>query len=219
MSKSDAPRVGVFGASGSGKSTWAQRYIKQRKRVVVFDPQGEFYNPNTRAATGVQTVVHSLNEVNNAMIANYHGFKVAYVPPSGAEEEYLSRLSFLVQKCQQPYFGDPPDAQYATLMVEEMSLSFINGRDERCPGFKHLCNMGRHYWIELVGVSQRFAQVSTTFRGNLSDTIVFRQNGGPDIAAALYWVGKANKDSLARLGKLEFLHVKQGEVTPGKISF
>ena len=35
-------RVGVWGASGSGKSSYVKRQLAKRKRVVIFDPQGEY---------------------------------------------------------------------------------------------------------------------------------------------------------------------------------
>jgi len=35
-------RVGVWGATGSGKSSYVKRQLAKRKRVVIFDPQGEY---------------------------------------------------------------------------------------------------------------------------------------------------------------------------------
>ena len=67
-------RVGVWGASGSGKSSYVKRQLAKRNRVVIFDPQGEY------DATQAQSV----EAVRLEMMRNWSGFRIAYRPPPGA---------------------------------------------------------------------------------------------------------------------------------------
>ena len=63
-----------------------------------------------------------------------------------------------------------------TLVVEEMNLSFpVAGGVHKCTGFAEICSRGRHYGIDVIGASQRIAEVDTRFRGNCTESVVLRQ--------------------------------------------
>lgn len=210
MSASNAGRIGVWGASGSGKSSYVKRKMKDMTRLVVFDPLDE-YGPLCKVK------VRSLEEVRKAMRANWHGFKIAYVPPAGKEPAALSGLSRLLIKAQGPYKEKGKGAG-VTLIVEEMNLSFpVHGGEAKAAGFAEICSRGRHYGIEVYGLSQRIAEVSTRFRGNCTETVILRQQGPRDLAAAIDAIG-GHKADIAGLRNLDYLHERQGEVTKGKIS-
>ena len=61
----------------------------------------------------------------------------------------------------------------------------VAGGAEKSPGFAEMCSRGRHYGLDMIGVSQRIAEVSTRFRGNCSETVVFRQKGPRDNKATV----------------------------------
>lgn len=214
---SNAGRIGVWGASGSGKSSYVKKLIKARKRLVIFDPLEE-YGPELRIRSVVHSARDSLDQVRQAMVDDWQGFRVAYVPPSDKEPAALSALCKLLMAAQQP-FKDGKSKAGLTLVVEEMNLSFpVSGGAQKCPGFANVCSRGRHYGIEVIGVSQRIAEVATRFRNNCTETVVLRQKGPRDLDAAAAEIG-GDRAAVARLKNLDYLHERHGNVTPGTITF
>jgi len=222
MSASNAGRIGVWGASGSGKSTVVKRKIKTLKRLVIFDPLDEYSAlPRVKRVTTV-------DQVRQAMLANWTGFRVAYVPPAGKEPRTLSQLCKLLMQAQAGFKaagrGHARGAgavmpQGITLVIEEMNLSFpVAGGAEKSRGFAEVCSRGRHYGIEVYGLSQRIAEVSTRFRGNCTETIVLRQQGPRDVLAAAHALG-INTGQVQKLKNLEYLHECNGKITAGQIKF
>jgi len=116
-------------------------------------------------------------------------------------------------------FKERGKGQGITLVVEEMNLSFpVHGGEAKARGFAEVCSRGRHYGIEVFGLSQRIAEVSTRFRGNCTETVVLRQQGPRDLSAAVDALG-GHKAQIAALRNLDYLHERQGEVKSGKIKF
>jgi DNA helicase HerA-like ATPase len=213
MSASNAGRIGIWGASGSGKSSLAKRMLKGRGRVVVFDPLDEY------AAQGMKAVRRGQDMVAG-IAANWRGFRLAYVPRAGREAAHLSQMSFTLMKVQAAYkaSGGRKGAPLV-LVVEEMNLPFpVHGGAEKCPGFAEICSRGRHYGIEVIGLSQRIAEVATRFRGNCTETYVLRQQGPRDVAAAADALG-IDKGRVQGLRNLDWLHNKAGEIRAGKVTF
>lgn len=210
MSASNAGRIGIWGASGSGKSAYVKRRIKGLQRVIVFDPNREYAAEKMVECTTVE-------DVRLAMRAKWKTFRIAYVPPPGKEPRALSQLCRFLIKAQEPFKSGK--CGLCTLVVEEMNLSFpVHGGDAKSPGFAEVCSRGRHSGIEVLGLSQRIAEVSTRFRGNCTETVVLRQQGARDVAAAAETIG-VDKARVSGIAKLEYLHEVDGVVTPGKISF
>lgn len=207
---SNAFRIGVWGASGSGKSSYVKQRLKDHKRLIVFDPLDE-YGPLCNVT------VHSLDDVRKYIIPNYRSFKIAYVPPAGKEAAALSRLSKLAMKAQEGFKASGKGMDL-TMIVEEMNLSFpVHGGAAKCPGFAEVCSRGRHYGLNVYGLSQRLAEVETRFRGNCTKSIILRQQGPNDVKAAMD-VSGVDKTAITNLKNLEFLEVDSGEVKKSKIS-
>ena len=212
MSASNAGRIGVWGASGSGKSTYVKRKIASIKRLVIFDPLDEY-----STLAGVKRVT-SVDQVRQAMLADWTGFRVAYVPPSGKEPRALSQLCKLLMQAQEGFKAAGKGAGI-TLVIEEMNLSFpVKGGEAQSRGFAEVCSRGRHYGIEVYGLSQRIAEVSTRFRGNCTETIALRQQGPRDVQAASDALG-VDRGRVQALKNLDYLHAQNGEITAGKIRF
>ncbi|PIE10514.1 MAG: hypothetical protein CSA72_08385 [Rhodobacterales bacterium] len=226
---SNAARIGVWGASGSGKSSYVKKEIRRTRRLVVFDPLDE-YAPLMRAPANVNgpptanvnappipASTNDLDAVRLAMRNDWAGFRVAYVPQSGKEPLALSALCRLLMRAQQP-FKDGKSNLGLTLVVEEMNLPFpVHGGAQKCPGFAEICSRGRHYGITVYGLSQRIAEVSTRFRGNCTETVVLRQQGPRDIAAAMDATG-ASKAQITGLKNLHYIHAANGNLRGGKIN-
>lgn len=205
--KSNAGRKGIWGASGSGKSAFTKREIKQKRRVVIFDPLDEYGGQSVRDLDGVRL----------GMRKKWSNFKVSYVPRPGAEPKSLSALCKLLMMAQQP-FKDTGQGDLITLVVEEMNLAFpVAGGAAKCPGFAEICSRGRHFGIEVYGISQRIAEVDTRFRGNCTETVVFRQKGPRDKQAAAAELGVSTSELPTE--NLVYLHERAGQIERGKITF
>jgi len=208
--QSQAGRIGIWGASGSGKSHYTKKRFKSAKRVIVFDTMREY------GAEGFETVGPELDAVRRAIVSNPRGFRIAYAPPPGPRNRSLNALSFAIRKMQEAYAEGRGGAP-VTFIVDELRLAFpVNGGAEKCPEFSELCSTGRHYGITLVGTSQRIAEVSTNFRGNCSETVIFEQKGPRDVKAAALELGlmRGGDELVAELAKQKFhhLHAANGSV-------
>lgn len=206
-----APKIGVWGASGSGKSSWVKKTIATKRRVVVFDPLGE-YEGFVRVATA--------DQVRQAMRADWKGFRVALTPNrAGNEARRLSKLCEALHEAQKPYretkgkTGAP-----IILVVEEMNLCFpVHGGETKSPWFAELCSRGRHSGVPIIGVSQGLAEVSTRFRRNCEKSVVFRQNGDADQKAAAAVIGCKISDLPKE--NLEYVSQQGGKIERGKLTF
>lgn len=196
----DARRVGIFGASGSGKTTKALDIVKNCRRLIVVDVLDDFVGKFKRFT--------DLSELKRYCIYNYiKGFRVSYVPPYGAEIRALDELSSFIRNLQAGYKNNKHSAK-VTLFVDELNRLFPLGytRERPLNGFGFLCNQGRHYGVNLVGVSQRVSQVDMPFRSNLSDVYFFRMADFNDIKAAVSIVGSQNRQRILDLQNYKYIY-------------
>lgn len=202
----DSRRIGIFGASGSGKTTKALDLIKQCNRLVVFDVLDDFVGTFRRFT--------SLDKLKVFLIENYaKGFRVCYVPPYGSECRALSELSEFIKNIQ---FGYKIGQHHAkiTLFVDELDRSFPLGYTRAKPAnwFGYLCNRGRHYGINIVGVSQRVSLVDMPFRANLSDLYVFRLADFNDVKAACAMLGSQYRGRVLALPNYSYIYKNESGV-------
>lgn len=209
-----AERIGVYGASGFGKSTLVRALIADRPRVVIFDPLGEYERKR-----GVVTVRPSADEIElkKALAKRWKGkFRIAYQPAAHDEPRALHRLSLVLKAAQRPYF-DGRDPRPLTLVVEEMNLAFpVAALPRELGGFADLCSRGRHYGIEIFGVTQRLAEVAARWRGNTGIAYLMNPGQNPrDIQAAVALAGQAWKQPIQTLERGAYLKVEPGRITRG----
>ena len=196
-----ADRIGIFGASGSGKTSVLYHELHRSKvaRIVLVDPTAE-----ARDWKGFRTVL-DLRALKSAVKSSPARYRLAIAPPAGQEADLLSDLARFLIDCQASY---KTHGQKLILAVDELNLAFpLHGAETRCPGFAELCSRGRRRGIELIAVSQRVAEVSQRFRGNLSGAVVLRQMGRSNIDAGadLIGVDPAQVRGLAQFDGLTFL--------------
>ncbi len=204
-------RIGIYGASGSGKSTKAKELLKARDRVVIFDPMAEYGGRG--GAVSVHTMPQLVKELKNRWRT---GFRLAFVPPAQGELAALHELSLLLKRIQSGYATGASKTEI-TLLVEELNLGYPNMMlppDRN--GFGELCSRGRHYGIEIIGITQRPAEVSTRWRGNTSESYWFRQADYRDLQTAGAMLGPQAKVTLKALPTHHYLHFALGVITPGK---
>lgn len=206
----DARRIGVYGASGSGKSTRVKDLMRGAERVVVFDPMDEYASHRFARCTSLARVLAGMKR------GWAGGFRIAYVPPSNREAEALHKLALLLMQAQAPY-RDERDARKIVLVVEELNLSFpVAALPRDIYGMGELCSRGRHYGIEVIGVTQRLAEVNTRFRGNTSEAYFFRQSDHVDVQAVGRMLGPQWAKHVQELQDHHYLRRVGGQITDGK---
>lgn len=209
----DAKIIGIWGGRGSGKSTRAKSMTRDCRRVIVVDPLADWGGRGSGFVT-----VDSLPKLYKHLRDNWgRGFRVVYLIGQGNPVAELAALSKALFVIQRPY-KDGKDARKITLVVDEMSISVPNRQligDER--QFLNLCNLGRHWGVEIIGISQRMAQVHMDFRGNTSEDYYFRLGDAVDSGRALQRIGREHKAALASLKTHEYLFFASGQgVIKGK---
>tara|TARA_R110002124_G_scaffold14054_4_gene63237 strand:+ start:1089 stop:1748 length:660 start_codon:yes stop_codon:yes gene_type:complete len=209
----DAERIGVWGASGSGKSTRVKELLKGNKRCIVIDPQGDWARDSSFRSYKTQQGLFK------AMKSSWKaGFRL--VLEVDEEKDHLpdvlqsmARAMFIVQR---PY-NEGKDKRQITLVIDEMADMFPNRTlSAEQQSFTKLCRKGRHYGVNIIGASQRLAEVHTSFRGNQSRAYYFRQAEAVDVQRALQSLGTEHKPALLGLADHEYLLKEGGRVTKGK---
>lgn len=196
-----AQRLGIFGASGCGKTTKARELTSSLNRVIYFDPLGEWAQEK-----GVKGFV-SLEKMKQALRRNFaQGFKYAFIPNFGEEEAQLQDLSYFLVFLQSGYSSFQHRAQL-TLAVDELDTSFPTGsmQKNRKNGFGFLCCRGRHYGINLIGISQRMHLVDNVFRANCSGIYLFRHAEPADIDIGLKIIGTEYRDTFRKLANYQYI--------------
>ena len=186
-----------------------KRLIRAASTVVVFDPQGEYGRVLDRAPVStVEAVVDRLRRE----WPKRQG-RVVFIPRAGVEAEELSRLSKALKQIQDL----TGRKRVVTLLVEELNLSFpVTALKAEINGFAELCSRGRHYKIDLIGISQRPAEVSTRFRGNESERYIFPLADPRDLATASAMLGGQHKEALRTLKVHQYLRWRDGAISTGK---
>ena len=205
---SQAQRVGIFGASGCGKTTKARQLTAGLNRIIYFDPLAELIN--SANAKGF----YDIEKLKKALLKDFSkGFKFVFVPTFGREIKQLNDLCYFLLELQTGYKNGWHKAQ-VTLFVDELDIAFPSGITQKDAqnGFAYLCRRGRHYGINLIGISQRAHQVDICFRGNCSGVYWFRHAEPSDIDVAIKSLGKQYKETLQNLSNFQYIY-KAGATT------
>lgn len=199
MMVKNAGRVMVCGRSGSGKSTWTKARLARFGRVVVLDPMDEY------AALGFRRV-RTLRALLAGIKAGWAGgFRLAYVPAFGTDAQALHELSHLLLKVQAPYKAARESRKLA-LVVDELADGFPTGAPAQgLDGFSRVARQGRHYGIEVVGITQRPSGVDPVFRGNCDTRVFFSLTEAIDLDAVARMIGRDHARTVGRLAPHEYL--------------
>lgn len=200
-----AQRLGIFGASGCGKTTKARELIRNLNRVIFFEPLADDLRRLVEK-DGFKAVA-GLPELFRKVRADFSkGFKLAYYPAAGDEVRELSQLSDFLMNIQSGY-GFRHSAQI-TLVVDELDLGFPTGESLKNPrnGFKNLCCRGRHTGIHVVGLSQRMHLVDNVFRANCSGIYLYRHSEPADIDVGLKIIGREYRDKFRGLDNFQYIY-------------
>ncbi len=207
----DARLVAVYGRRGSGKSTRVKALTRACRRLIVFDPRDEY---------AIDAGLARFDRLRAMFLAIKRrwssGFRLAFVPEAGREPEQLHDLVTALWRAQRPY-EQGRDGRKITLVVEEMDLSYpVRFLPASMQGMTRVCNQGRHVGIDVIGVTQRPAQISATFRGNISEAYIFPLARADDRREILGMIGQEYAEQLRRLPDHHYLRYENGTVTTGK---
>ncbi len=171
--------------------------MRELRRIVIFDALGDFQGK----------VFHDLSKLEKAISSHFTDFTFIFVPKYGYEVQQLDKISYMLARLQSGYKAGQHSAKM-TLLVDELDLSFPTGIKIKQPdhGFGFLCCRGRHFGINIIGITQRTAMVDTSFRGNLSDMYVFRQSEPIDINKSCEILGRDYRPALQDLCDFEYIY-------------
>lgn len=210
MQTKNAKITGLWGGRGSGKSTRAKELIADINRLIVIDPIGDWGKER-----GFMSFTN-LNSLYRAIKRDWNrGFKFVLITPRGSNpESTLNSLSDGIFLMQEPYKMGR-DKRELTLVVEEMALTYPEktlSKDNR--NFLELVNLGRHSGVNIIGISQRMAEVKKGFISNCAEHYFFRMGSHVDYAAVGQIIGRQEVDKLKKLDDHHSLHFSRGVITP-----
>jgi DNA helicase HerA-like ATPase len=207
LPRPDPERIGIWGASGQGKSTFVKALVRDRRRLVVFDPMGEHKT----------TIIEARADLIAALRRSWsRGFRLSYKPAFSADPVIeVNWLASALVRLQEPYRAGAGAG--LTFVVEELANCAPNARALVATGsLAGLAARGRHYGITLIGTSQRLAEVSTTFRGNTSVDVFFAQSDDTDYQAIRRKIGREGEARVRRLAPHHYVMRRSGRLIEGR---
>ena len=154
---SQAKIICIFGKRGSGKTTLAWRLLHGKRRVILFDPLGQY--EGDASPQGRKWFV-SLYELRQHVQARDTFFAV--YRPTRARESFplLSRIACKVGKL--------------CLVAEEISWAISPAKMNT--EIENLIRYGRHRDVELIGISRRPSEVNRDLTANADEIYIFRMH-------------------------------------------
>ena len=217
--KNQGERYGLFGASGTGKTTKARELIRNCKRLVIFDSVKNEWAQNCKSWLGRDAVVASTIADFLAILRKkwQKTFRIVFVPRFGHESDdlhYIANMLFDMQKGYNVVHGAK-----ITLFVDEAQEGAPAGLKQKCPthGALKLATMGRGRGINFIVASQRIKSVDINIRSNMTGLYIFRLSDLADIQEARrLLLGKGDAGSIANFsfyfkdenGKITFFEKK-----------
>jgi hypothetical protein len=143
--------IGAFyGASGSGKSYEIKRSIKKDKRVLIYDPEGEYQDENC-------VVIRSCVElVKFVKLKHLKNFRVAFEPKSRADFLVFCKIAFA--ECHADY--------PLTIVIDE--LGGVTSIAKAPPPWHTILTRARKYGAKICAGTQSPAEADKTLLRNRS---------------------------------------------------
>ncbi len=220
----DYQRIGLFGRSKSGKSTMMDRILRGKRRAILFDHLDERAENAQREG---YTEIRSMDELQDRVDRDYAtGFRFWFHPHYKDNlPVHLSNLSdyLLDIQTQEAELRGKENRPGIWFAVDELKRSAPNqimkkGEDN----FSLMCSEGRHKGIHLVGATQRIAEVTTKFRGQLEKRYFFSQGESADLETIKLIGGLDGKqlaEEVRKLKPLEYVRMENAQYSRGKLVF
>ena len=177
MSKEALIKI-VFGKRGSGKTIKACNLTRHCNRVLYYDTLGHDYNDGV--------VIYSLDELRRFWLNVYQSdFRIVFITTK--HENDFSQVCQQVASCRN-----------MTFVVEELDLFFLGGRC--CQELNDLTFRGRHYDVELVGITQRPKGFGRGLTSQAKEFYVFSTHEPDDVK---YFKDRLGGEVAEQIQKLE----------------
>lgn len=177
MSSRDGKRMGILGKSGSGKTFFAQRCIRENNRLVILDPKhsGSWKayakDNNIYVANGLADLVDVISDNRDGT------FRILYCPNPETRFLELHGISEVLERLQRKYMNMEADDKVTLLIDELHMLNPLHDNYKNGNGFLRLVTMGREYGINIIGITQRPQNISMDFRDNVDRVCGFKVAG------------------------------------------
>jgi hypothetical protein len=179
-------RIGVVvGKTGYGKSYLSKQAIPKGWRVVIFDCLAEYNFPNFQIITSLRQFRAVLKDCQ----FRYKPLRVTLRLGSIDAYDFALSMVYIV--------GD------ILVVVEEIS-NFSNAH-KTTPTLESIIRFGRHKSVSILGITQRFSDLSLLLRNNLDMVVAFNLSMPTDLdyLASIDWIGEAAYD-LPKLDKRQY---------------
>lgn len=183
----DGQRYGIFGASGTGKTTKARELIRNCKRLIVFDSLKREWTTEGKAWLPNFTLAKNTGELLKAIRKRWtKGFQIVYCPECWKEVEELDKVCRMIWNIQANSGYGINHTAKITLFIDEAQECAPSGlaRDYPKHGALLLSKMGRAKGINMLVASQRIKTVDIAIRSNLTGIYIFRLAELSDIIEA-----------------------------------
>jgi len=189
----------VVGQSGSGKSSFVDRYLKSLYRFILFDTAVEY--------EGYETFRDDLQGLYTYVDKNAGGsFKAVYqnVHDDALESfEFCCNLALAVE-----------DVHF---IVEEVDV-FADNRKPLPDAFKTMLKLGRHSGVSMILISQRPALMHTLIRSQSRHFVCFQMVDRNDIEYFRPFFGDT-VDEFRKMPSLHFWRWDHGKVSQGALAY
>ena len=171
----------VSGQRGSGKTYWVKRYLDGLPRSLLYDTLGEYEGPR-------YLEIEDLLEVCQGAEAGF--FEAVFDPTDNEDFPYFCRIALAVGNIY--------------VIIEEIDL-FTTPYNTPLE-LQRLIKYGRHYGVNIVGVSRRPSEVSRLFTSQATRFVTFLQREPRDVAYFRSILGPW-ADAIPELGEHSYLDV------------
>ncbi|CAK1845868.1 hypothetical protein CWN94_11660 [Vibrio splendidus] len=190
----------VIGASGSGKSYYVKRIVERFKRVIIWDPDGEYGD-----ISGIVTA----STTSNLIEAIEGGDAVVRFVPRSMDTKIL-------EKCFE--FVSLAAFCYGNCLFVAEEIADVTTPSKALNGWGTVLRRGRKRGVTVIAVSQRPAEADKTVFTQARIIRTGRLDGEGDIQRVASNM-RIPSDLVGQLGKLEFFELDRnsGQLKAGKM--
>lgn len=203
METVDGRLVVIAGASRTGKTAFTVQQVKDRKRIIAWDPEDQFSTmPGWKRITTRRELFRAIESPNAAKLAYVAGGNIA------EEFDFWAASAFFWGR----YYGG------CVAIAEE--LADVTTPSKAPGNWGILLRRGLKRGITIFAISQRWSEADKTAFGNASEYVCFRLSSGMDVD----YMAKRTRiksEQIAALQNLQYVRMdaQTGEISAGKLNF
>ena len=204
-------RIGLFGASGCGKTTKSRELIQNANRLIVFDSILGEWRDNCKKWLSGGVVVDTMIDLKKEVLKRwYKGFKIVFVPRFAKEKKQLDEVARYILAIQSGY-GLTHNAKL-TFLIDEAQECIPSGTAQTWAnhGALMIARLGRKKGINALFLSQRLHTVDINVRANLDYTYFFRLEELSDINEANQIIH--DKQGLLTMKNFDYYYKAGGQI-------